>query len=202
MMMKLVAAASLCVHFAVALADETDVERESFYHPDCTTTEKIQYLEVIRLNDNMSEDDTRGAILKSLGYSSSDTSGTVKQYEAQWFYEYSEANVIFAGYTVRSHYLQVVIEHDEEAVSTIVCDSLNLKQSKSRIHRKVPLWKAQLDSRIRVALGRASEKLRAASTELNRELADLKNLHDKKIITDAEFVELKARIVGKELEAW
>ena len=76
-------------------------------------------------------------------------------------------------------------------------DSNNLRQKKRSIHKKVPLWKDKLDSRIRMELGRAAEAERLAKATGNEELLALQHLHEKGIITDAELTELKGRIIDE-----
>jgi hypothetical protein len=49
-----------------------------------------------------------------------------------------------------------------------------------------------------VQLGRTPENTRADKTSVSRELDDLRNLFEKGIVTNSEFVELTKRIISVE----
>jgi hypothetical protein len=180
--------------FAATKVEET----EPPFQADCTTTPKIQFLERMRISDNMDSDATREAVLVALGKSTSNPNWATQNLKGQWYYEYGSEELLYSGLSIRSHYLQLAIHYDDKAVSTIVCNSINLDQTEKKIHKKVPLWKAMLDSRIRMQLGKASENIRTAGPGVSREIADLQNLHDKGLITDAQFEEIKESIVSAE----
>jgi hypothetical protein len=197
-MKRIVAAIVLGAFAGLAHAAKQIEQPVPPFQADCTTTTKIQFLEIITVPGNMNLDATRESILLALGKSTSNPNWAAQNFNGQWYYEYGEDEVLYSGLSIRSHYLRLAIHYDDEAVSTIVCDSTNLDQTEKRIHKKVPLWKARLDSRIRMELGRASEAIRTAGPGVSRELADLQNLRDKGLITDAQFEEIKESIVSAE----
>ena len=168
----------------------------------CTAGPKIQFAETIPIPDELSHDDTISAIHAALGarYGLSDDTYVSKEIVGDWFYESTSEEVVFAGLTVRSHYLRLAIVVDEDAVKSIVCDSKNLDQKKNSIHRKVPDWKIRLDSKIRIELGRsASEqagKARAAE-ELKTELSRLADLFESELISEKEYRQLKSEVLQR-----
>ena len=145
----------------VAFAAWTYAENTSHWG-DCTTSEKIWYTQRTHVPETLSLESVREAVLTALGKSSSDPSWFTQNLKGQWFFEHDTGDVLYAGLSVRSHYLQLAISYDSTEVVSIVCDSRNLKQSKRSIHRKVPGWKQKVDARIRMELGKAAEQLRTA----------------------------------------
>ena len=155
--MKETVAGILLVAFA---ASTYGAAENTSYWGDCTTSEKIWFTQRTRVPGSLSLETVREAILVSLGKSSSDPSWATQQLKGQWFFEHDTDDTLYAGLSIRSHYLQLAIRYDSTEVVSIVCDSTNLKQSRRSIHRKVPGWKQQLDTRIRIALGKAGELVR------------------------------------------
>jgi hypothetical protein len=197
-MKKLIATFVLAACVGSVYGAKTAEGPELPFPANCTTTEKIQFLRRMNVPENMGLEATRDAVLIALGKSTSDPNWAQQNLKGQWYYEYSTEDIVYAGLTIRGHYLRLAIHYDEEVVSTIICDSVNLDQSKNSIHRKVPLWKQPLDSRIGMELGKSSEAIRVAGPKVSRELADLQNLHQKGIITDVQFAEAKDRIEAAE----
>jgi len=189
------------------------------FEAKCTTSAKIQYAEVITVPAGLEYSDVYGAIQEALGSNYNTNSGSYVSREivGEWFYEYDADQVIYAGLTVRSHYLQLAIYADTESVTTIVCDSNNLRQKSSSIHRKVPNWKSRLDSTIRVELGQAMSGNRAeaenqaiikdaneskavnrpakSSSDIVAELFKLAELQQAGLITIEEYNNLKAALL-------
>jgi len=123
---------------------------------ECTTNESIYFETKIRVNDSIGKDLKKAAVLGAVGYSTSDADFVVKTFNGQWFYEHENEDAIFIGYKVRSHYLSVAVIYTPEGISTIVCNSNNLKQKKRSIHRKAAPWKGTLDTRIRTEISNVS----------------------------------------------
>lgn len=142
---------------------------QSNFPPSCTTTEKIRFARTARIPPTLSRELTREAILVALGYADIDVSWARDTFAGQWFFEFEDEFALYGGYSVRSHYLQVAILMDEGKVTSIVCDSRNLKQKPKSIHRKVPNWKGTLDDNIRIALGQAAEYYRNHPTNEQEE---------------------------------
>jgi hypothetical protein len=172
---------------------------------DCTTTEKIQYPTSIKTPTELNFDEKREAVMIVLGNASPDSSWPTEvtnQFKGQWFYEYQTGNIVYAGLTIRSHYLQIAIDITPTELTTIVCNSRNLKQTEKKIHRKVPLWKDRLDSDFRIALGNASRYSGTRmyedgiSDSLAENLSKLNELHKSGVLTDEEFAMLKQRLIN------
>jgi len=123
---------------------------------ECTTNESIYFETKIRVNDSIGKDLKKDAVLRAVGYSTSNPDFVVKTFTGQWFYEYENEDAIFIGYKVRSHYLSVAVIYTPEGLSTIVCNSDNLKQKKWSIHRKAAPWKGTLDTAIRIEISNTS----------------------------------------------
>ena len=70
-----------------------------------------------------------------------------------WYPEDYGDEIIYAGYSWGSHYLQVAIHYDSQFVRIEITDSKNLKQNKKRIHGKALQLIGQLEDRIRISLG-------------------------------------------------
>jgi len=171
--------------------------------PDCTTSEKIQYSRSSRIPPVLSREQAREAVLVALGYSDLQVSWAKDTFSGQWFFEFEDEFAMYAGYAVRNHYLQVAIFLEEDRLTTIVCDSRNLKQKSYSIHRKVPGWKGTLDDNLRLALGQASEYFRAQSeedvaAEIATQLDNLESLRRSGVLTDEEYRELRSRIIDEQ----
>jgi hypothetical protein len=170
--------------------------------PDCTTTEKIHFSRTTRIPSALSGEQAREAILVALGYADVDASWARDTFDGQWFFEFQDEYAIYAGYSVRSHYLQVAVMLDGEKVNSIVCDSRNLKQSEKKIHRKVPGWKGTLDDNIRIAFGQAAEYYRNHPTssqegEMAAELENLDSLRRSGVLTDEEYKTLRQLVFDR-----
>ncbi|WP_019025776.1 hypothetical protein [Colwellia piezophila] len=119
---------------------------------DCTTNASTFFETSLRTNEDLGNDEKRSAILKSIGISTSNPNFAVKTFKGQWFLEFETPDAIYVSYKVRSHYLQVAVFYTPRGLDTIICNSRNLKQSDSSIHKKAPIWKESLNSRIRSEL--------------------------------------------------
>jgi len=171
--------------------------------PDCTTTEKIHFSRTAKIPSALNGEQAREAVLVALGYADVDASWARDTFDGQWFFEFQDEYAIYAGYSVRSHYLQVAVMIDDEKITTIVCDSRNLKQSEKKIHKKVPGWKGTLDDNIRIALGQASEYYRlhpinAQEADMVSALENLESLHRTGVLTDQEYKQLRQRVIDKQ----
>ncbi|OBT12116.1 hypothetical protein A9264_02965 [Vibrio sp. UCD-FRSSP16_10] len=184
---------SLCL--GVLLLSPISYSSASTIVEGCTTTPAIYHEQFIPTNSNMSKADKRSAVLRSLGMSSSEESFATHNFKGQWFYERESESTIYAGYKVRTHYLSVAITYTDTGLSTILCDSLNLKQSKSSIHRKAPQWKGTLDSRIRIEEGKQSLILmNESSNDINANIKALDLLMKNNYINKEEYLKIKSRI--------
>ena len=151
----------------------------------------------------MGHDQVREAILVALGYADVDVSWARDTFKGQWHYEIEDEYALYAGYSIRTHYLQVAILIDEDKVTSIVCDSRNLKQKSRSIHRKVPVWKGTLDDNIRLALGQAAEYYRKHPAneqvdDMAEELEKLSSLRRSGILTDEEYRTLRQRVIDSQ----
>lgn len=163
----------------------------------CTTTEEIYNSTTIHTNDNIQKEQKREAILKALGHSTSNPNFAVQNFKGQWFYEHETDDAVFAGYKIRSHYLKVAVIYSDLGLDTILCDSLNLRQSEDSIHRKAPLWKQTLDTRIRVEMANISTKEVPGSKEISSDIKMLDSLYSKGFLTKIEYEVIKERIEKK-----
>jgi len=130
-----------------------------------------------------------------------------QEIKGQWYFEGQGDRLIYGGFSVRSHYLQLAITYDETEVISVVCDSINLKQTSSSIHRKVPQWKTRLDSKIRQELGQVSgladmqdPGTKLAIDELADDLVKLDGLRKAGVISVDEFTALKERAIERAVE--
>ena len=168
--------------------------------PDCTTTEKIHFARTARVPQILSDDQVREVVLVALGYADVDASWVRNTFTGQWFFEFEDEFAMYAGFSVRSHYLQVAITLEDGKLTSVVCDSRNLKQKAGSIHRKVPGWKGTLDDNIRVALGQAAEYYRknpvnSEEEAMAKELENLESLHRSGVLTDEEYTKLRQRVI-------
>lgn len=175
---------------------------QSDFPPTCTTTEKIHFPISARIPPNLSREQTREAVLVALGYADVNVSWARDFFSGQWFFELEDDYAIYAGYSVRSYYLQIAVLLDDSVVTTIVCDSRNLDQSARKIHRKVPVWKGTLDDNIRLALGQAAEYYRRhdqneGAIDMAKELENLESLRRSGVLTDDEYETLRQRVIDR-----
>ena len=128
--------------------------------------------------------------MRALGAATTQPNYATQNFKGQWYYEYDSEDAVFAGFQVRSHYLNVAIIYDSSGLITIICNSDNMKQKEKSIHRKAPLWKNTLDSKIRAAL---SNSLRESKS--NRiYLKNLTGLYQNGFVTKEEYEAIKKRI--------
>ena len=168
---------------------------------DCTTTEKIRFAETMRGSPDLNRDLVREAVLVVLGKAAVNPAYSTRQFKGRWAFESEQDNVIYAGLNVRSHYLQLAVVLENNAVTTVVCDSQNLKQKKRSIHRKVPAWKLRFDTDIRTALGQAALLARTNHNDdtgaSSKQLNWISKLRNDGILTDQEYSDIKQRILNK-----
>ncbi len=157
---------------------------------ECTTNRSIYFETEMRVNEGLEKEAKRSAILKALGESTSNPGTAVKTFKGQWFYEYENEDAVFSGYKIRSHYLSVAIIYTPRGLSTIVCNSQNLKQTESSIHRKASPWKGTLDTNIRIEISNIS---RAENRSVNY-MDKLDALKNSGFVTDGEYARIKKRI--------
>jgi hypothetical protein len=189
---------SLAFLFAMPLSYAQDL-----IPPSCTTTEKIHFARSARIPPELNSERVREAVLVALGYADVDVSWARDTFAGQWFFEFQDEFAIYAGYSVRSHYLQVAVLIEQDKVTSIVCDSRNLKQSAKSIHRKVPGWKGTLDDNIRIALGQAAEYYRRQPTNekdeaMATQLENLNSLRRSGVLTNEEYENLRQRVIDQE----
>ena len=166
----------------------------------CTTSEPIQFETTFNIPPSLDYEQAREAVLVALGSADVDASWARDTFAGQWFYEYEDEDAVYAGYSVRSHYLRVAVILGGSEIATIVCDSRNLKQTERKIHRKVPGWKGTLDDNIRVALGQASAYYRDQAVDeeevdMATKLDNLESLRRSGVLTEQEYTELRKRVV-------
>ena len=182
--------AALFLTGAGLLATNKADEIPSTVIEECTTNSSIYNPSQIRTNSNVSIVLKRAAVFAALGHSTSKANFTTSVFKGQWFYEFESGNTIYAGYNIRSHYLNVAVNFNEKGIKTIICNSKNLKQTEDSIHKKARLWKETLDTKIRIELSNATPKLNV----IDADLQNLTSLHKKGFITDEEFTAIKDRI--------
>lgn len=191
--MKILAAVFLMVFWLSAFTSNIYASQNSkIIKDECTTNSNIYYLKKFRVGQGFTLEQMKAAVLLALGKSTTNPNYETQWLKGQWFHEYTIKNIIFTGYQVRSHYLKVAVQVTPKNVTTIVCDSSNLRQDEDSIHRKVPVWKKQLDTKIRIELGKATAQNNQQPGSL--ELEQLNNLRKKGVITEAEFRIFKARL--------
>ena len=130
---------------------------------ECTASKEIWHEFTASIPPDLNDQQAREAIEVSLQGPDVLTRETSANPDREWRYEYQDDDAIYAGLTVRSHYLRAAIMLDTDEVRSIVCDSRNLRQSNWSIHRNVPIWKAFLDDNIRIALRQAAENYEDSS---------------------------------------
>lgn len=143
---------------------------------ECTTNEKIYFPTKIRVNADLTLEQKTGAVMDAL--------------TGLWIYENETEDAIYAGYHVRKHYLKFAIVFTDDGLTTIICDSRNMKQREGSIHRKAPQWKETLNSRIRSKVSTVSRNLKSGKIYLN----NLTELHRKGFVTKEEYETIKSRI--------
>jgi hypothetical protein len=209
----------LIILLAVLLTTPVAAETESPFEANCTTSSKVQYPEVIPVPSDLEYAEINRAIQSALGSNYNIESGSYvsREITGEWFSEYQDDKITYAGLTVRNHYLQLAIYADLQNVTTIVCNSNNLKQKSRSIHRKVPSWKSRLDNSIRIELARAASSDTAEATNTNalvdsnesatstsksastivNELTELGDLLAAGLITEDEYNRLKALLLAE-----
>jgi len=156
--------------------------------PQCTTTPPIQYEEMIPVADKFSEDQRLQIIYAALNYAPDQVRWDDDAAKEQWQHERTDGNIVYAGINIRSHWLQTAITITDAGFVTIVCDSANLKQTDTKIHRKVPQWKSVLDDELRrVAQRAASMGMAEADGSLKSDLQALERLRNRGLVTDEEY---------------
>ena len=73
-----------------------------------------------------------------------------------WSVESRQPGRVVAAVQVRSHYLQVALSYDKRAVYIDILRSENLKQTDTRIHKRVVAWLRNLKIRLQRELRRYS----------------------------------------------
>ena len=183
-------ASLLSLLFLVSFSSKSDSLPASIAE-ECTTNESIFFPSKIRTT--ISETALKKeAIMLALGTSTSEPSFGTTYFKGQWFYEYSVGNVIFSGYKVRSHYLKTAIIINDKYITTILCDSENMNQDSNSIHRKSPQWKSTLNTRIKIELGKVSNKSPIKITDTY--IKQITELNKKGLITNEELKTIKERI--------
>lgn len=164
---------------------------------DCSTNERIYFKSTIK-TDALSKQQKRDAIFSAVGSPRSDPNFAARTFNGQWFYEREADDVIFVGFKVRAHYLGVAIMYGGPDVETYVCSSENLKQSNRSIHKKAPLWKETLDTKLKIELGKAAMRLsQPTNPRENSDISILDALNKKGYLTPTEYSQIKSRILGK-----
>lgn len=185
-MLKKLMLLSLCFVCAASVADEPPVGSYS----ECTTSPATFHPSAIKTNDSLSREMKRAAVLRALGSPSSNPNYAQRSFKDQWFYARETTDAVFAGYNVRGHYLGVAVLYTDTGLETIICDSANLKQSDSSIHKKAGLWKEDLNAMLRVELGQVA----TTQGQLVAYHEHLQSLKSAGYITDDEFATIGQRI--------
>ena len=159
----------------------------------CTTNSKIYHKTILRTGAEISKDQKRKAVFKALGFSTSNPNLATHNFRGQWFFERESDAAIYTGYKIRSHYLSTAVVYTDEGLVTIICDSENLKQGRTSIHKKAPLWKGTLDSNIRIELGQTA----AFSDTNHQSIESLNQLYSKGLISREEYDAILSRIESK-----
>lgn len=160
----------------------------------CNTTTAIQYVSEIPNARSLSQEQQRRAVLRAIGDPESQANFFRENFVGQWFYEHEAENVVFAGYNIRSHYLGTAIVIESGAVYTLICRSSNMNQSSRSIHRKAPLWKEDLDSKIRIEMGRE------AAAQLSEPIAGEQTKNGADALKSTESIRhlLRAGVISRE----
>jgi len=166
---------------------------------ECTASKSIWHEFTEPIPPNLNDRQARAAIEVSLRGPDILTHEKSDNPNWEWRYEYQDDDAIYAGLTVRSHYLRTAVILDAEEVRSIVCDSRNLDQGRYSIHRNVPIWKAVLDDNIRIALRQAAENQEDSSFNGVNELTKTQRNHlnalsEWGILTKAEYEQLMQRV--------
>ena len=153
---------------------------------NCTTTRSVQFFRAIDIPEERTSNSSRIAILAAL---ENDQMWT-------WRHERTEGKTTYVGLKVRSHYIQAAIIQNQGEIITILCDSKNVRQRKTSIHRNVKKWKEDLDKRIHSQLLKAPDERSRSEPNISDEVLQLLRLHKKGIVTDAELEMLLRRLVS------
>jgi hypothetical protein len=143
---------------------------------ECSTNPTIYYPTRIRVNANVTPEQKTAAVMYAL--------------TGLWIYENDTMDAIYVGYYVRKHYLMFAIILTDQGLTTIICDSENMKQREGSIHRKAPQWKKALNSRIRTNILMVSRNLKNNKIYLK----NLTELRRKGFVTKDEYETIKERI--------
>ena len=151
---------SLYVAIAVALASSA------------CTTRAIPRPERFSVPQGLSVEGVRSAIVAALSYDAAPSmvtssrprvwggySGSVRPgpLTPQWYPTGEKDGVIFATYqSAGGNVLNARIDYTDKLVVVAITDSVRLRQSSSKIHKIARIWIRDLNSRVRISLGRAS----------------------------------------------
>jgi len=141
--------------FLIGVLVATIFSAQAMAAPQCTTTEVIQFPYTIPASEFTAEQQRR--IVEAAVYYKR-TEPKWDDYLSPsnaWKYERESDGVIYIGMNRRSHYLQIAATLSDAGITTIVCDSSDLKQKETSIHKKVPGWKDTLDKEIALRAQRA-----------------------------------------------
>jgi hypothetical protein len=166
---------------------------------ECTASKSIWYEFIEAIPSHLSNQQAREAVMVSLQNSGVRPTSISQSFPGEWRYEYHKGGAIYAGLTVRSHYLRTAITLDADTVRSIVCDSRNLGQGRWTIHRNVPTWKAVLDDNIRIAMRQAAEyhedrPIEVSNDNVSLQMNYLDALFESGILTRKEYQEMKQRV--------
>jgi len=162
---------------------------------NCTTTPAIQFEKSIPVSANFDQQQKLRIVYAALNYSEEPESWDDDKQKGVWQFERADGNIVYAGLTIRTHYLQAMITMGEDSFVTTVCDSENLKQTDTKIHRKVPAWKATLDDELATTAARADAMgMTPPDASLTADIRALERLKKRGVITDEEFVVISKRL--------
>jgi len=166
--------------------------------PVCTTSSAIQYPASIATPEKLTTDQQRKVVYAALNYRPGSAKWDDDPAKGSWMYEKDDGNVVYAGLTIRTHYLQAAIILSPGNIDTIVCDSDNLKQKSNSIHRKAEPWKATLDDEIKTTARRV-EKLGMSDTpltEIERDMEGLNRINARGVLSEDEYMDLRERLLN------
>lgn len=168
---------------------------------ECTASKHILYEFVEPIPSHLNNQQAREAVMMSLKGSGVVPGWANTPFAGEWRYEYQEDRAIYAGLTIRSHYLRSAIMFDGKAAKSVICDSRNLDQGPRSIHRNVPTWKAVLDDNIRIAMRQAAEHYETPSFDASNDKSRIQTTHlnalyESGILTKKEYEEFKQRITN------
>ncbi len=106
------------------------------YPAQCSITPLIADPTPLRIPPDLDIEEIKQAVIRALGPSSSNPNLYVTMIRGQWFIEEIIGNTIFVGLDIRSHHLSVAIIIENQQLTAALCNSNNLKQTPTFIHRK------------------------------------------------------------------